>query len=195
MARLYNPTNEALEIATPRQLTDQYGQTIGSSVRLEPRAIATLAMDAPEAKAAAGHPASVTILNWPEYPAGPDNSKPDPDGMAQLELMHQRLKGELDSLTAILEAYGEDAPSRLQHRYYVIARECMEAQLSLLWNHRRAERDGAVTEEYATHVDAEIYKLATEYNDIRIMRRMYDYIIDIDTKGEAQVLPRTAVKS
>lgn len=188
LARMYNPTGKPLPLLSPRTTLTQNSEELGSVAVLNPRAITTvdigLASDLKEQSAA-----RATMLNWPDYPVGPDNSSPDPAMVEQLKAMQSRLQHELDALAALLKTYDNDPPHNLQHRFYVVARECMETQLSLLWNKRRAEQPSKMTLDYAAaEADRELYELATRYNGLRIMRRMYDYIIGID--GQDRVIAR-----
>lgn len=195
-ARVYNPTPKPLQLQTAYTIVQEgiQAEPAGHIDRLSPKAIATLSLES-SVKAAEPAPLvaqpAVTILNWPRYPIGPDTTQPDAESMAKLASMQSQLQGELDQLKAELEHYDGNPPNSLQHRYYVVARECMEARLSFLWNRLRARRTGVLSEEYVHALNEDMFDLVTKYNDLRIMRRMYDYIIGVDESGEATAQPQT----
>lgn len=181
LARVYNPSSQALQLRQERAVLGPDNSQVDKISELAPKSIAAVSLTSSAAATdkAASLP-RVTLINWPEYPVAPDNSKPDPGMIAQLRSMHETLKRELDTLAASIEEYnGKDAPHSLQHRYYVTARECMEAKLSLMWNKRRLEQPAVLNEDYAAGADKELQQLAVQYNDLRVMRRMYDYIVGI----------------
>jgi|GEM_PF-918548 len=189
VVRAYNPT------ATHQQLSRNYATLAHDNQQDEPlqaitpKRIANISLQALP-RVSGGGTAHATILNWAAYPIGPDNSKPDPAMIEELKAMYARLQQELDALTVLLKDSGEEAPHKLQHKYYVVARECMEAKLSLLWNERRANQPDNVSVDYLTaEGDQELYELGTHYNDLRVMRRMYDYIIGIDEHNDVVALP------
>jgi hypothetical protein len=59
------------------------------------------------------------------------------------------------------------------HRYYVLRREAVEAEFSLLLNRKRLEGDGAAGEDA---VDPEVAALGLRLNQLRIKRRVFDYV-------------------
>lgn len=62
----------------------------------------------------------------------------------------------------------------LQHRYYVLKRELYEIRLSVLFNQRKLT---AQKSEYLYIPDPDIAELGTQLNQLRIKRRIYDYIV------------------
>jgi hypothetical protein len=80
----------------------------------------------------------------------------------------------------------EDAPGtaltdverlRKQHRSYVVAREAAEARFSLLLNRRRLVESEADRRRACTEADPEIAALGHELNQLRIKRRIFDYVV------------------
>ncbi|HEY2003876.1 MAG TPA: hypothetical protein VGH44_02065 [Candidatus Saccharimonadia bacterium] len=188
LARIYNPTDQSVPLSETQTILTRDCVADGTASELSPKRIATLRLTQPTpTKLAAGPKPSVTLINWPKYPVGPDMSKPSPESLAQLSQMQDRLQTEHDQLKTEIEANGDDSPSRLLHRFYIITRELMEARLSLEWNLKRLSAKTPTDNPYT--INEELYKMATEYNDMRIVRRMYDYIVDIDAKGQEQARP------
>ena len=187
LVRAYNPTLQSLALQASHTEVDQNGQALSKIEELPAKKIKTIAFDAPTSHVLHSKAPKVTAIEWLPYPVGPDRTYPDPAGMAKLELIRDKLQKSVDTIQKQISLYklSTDIPSSLEHRYYVTARECMEAKLSQFWN------NSALKGLDPLFVDEKLYELATEYNDLRIMRRMYDYIVDIDSNG----LPLARAKS
>jgi len=189
LVRMYNPTSRSVPLRQGHTGADRHGHTTGKVEHLLPKKIETVVLGKPSRRTAQLKAPKITAMQWLPYPVRPDTSKPDPEGMAALELMREGLQKKVDELQNQIMSYGSSAeiPSSLQHRFYVTARECMEARLSLFWNNSTLQGVDPLV------VDEKLYELATEYNDLRIMRRMYDYIIDIDSHGSPGARPKSTL--
>jgi alpha-mannosidase len=184
LARVFNPSTKSISLnrsyvclAGDREVAEQKDQ-------LTPKRI--LSLEVEPVASASGSAVKVELLNWPTLPVGPDKSKATDKSLQKLKHMSAELEAKQNELAREIEDHDGHAPSSLLHRYYVVARELMEAKLSMRWNEMRA-RPGSRQQPYA--IDDELYKMATEYNDMRIIRRMYDYIVGIDAKGLEEALP------
>lgn len=186
LARLYNPTHHDILLKHRSSKVDRHGHATNDIGVIGPKRIETVAISVQALSSTQHSVPKLKPLHWLPYPVRPDNSKPDKAGIAHLHALRNDLQHKLDEIQEKLQSYNsnEHVPSSLQHRYYVIARELMEINLSLAWNNNADQNVDPL------HVDPKLYKLATEYNDLRIMRRMYDYIIGIDTRGSAVALPK-----
>jgi alpha-mannosidase len=196
LARLYNPTTAQATLTSQRTELQGDRQASASFQELTPKRIVSVQAQVPIHPAnSATHPA-VKLLNWPKYPAGPDHSQASAESLGRLKKLYTKLQSERDSLESIIEAYGTNAPNALMHRLYVVTRECMEAELSLQWNDLRASGKKP-DKDYAYPLSRELRELAGEYNDMRIVRRMYDYIVGVDVEGleEARPAEHTSAKA
>lgn len=188
LARVYNPTNHALALKRSYLSVSPDGRKELERINeLPAKKIATLLIEDSISKTTETriskfklHPPKVTMLNFPLYPTGPDSTLPESSNLRKLKTMQAELDAEESKLKASVEEAGNEAPHSLVRQYYVVARENMEARLSIKWNKQRAARGQRITPEYAHHVDPELFELAAVYNDLRSLRRMYDYIVDID---------------
>lgn len=190
LVRTFNPTPKPLQLKQEQQRVTEDNKAAGTLSELSPKQIATCVLPSPAVHATTPkNPVTITLLNWPAHPVGPETSlKPSVESLTELLSLQATLKRDHDKLEAEIEALGSEAPSILLHRYYVIAREYMEANLTLKWNELRAGGTKP-DEKYAFHIDKELYDMASQYNDMRIVRRMYDYIVDIDEKGLEEARP------
>jgi hypothetical protein len=63
----------------------------------------------------------------------------------------------------------------LQHRYYILKREQYEVRLSAQLNRHKLMSPGNA---YLYTPDPEIAELGTQLNQLRIKRRIYDYVVE-----------------
>jgi hypothetical protein len=109
---------------------------------------------------------------------GPDGALPQEGILAGLEGKIAALEAEAAALaTQIAAATDGGARLRLQHRYYVVKRESVELRLSLLLNRRRLAEGGTLRGAALYEPDPEIAAVGLELNQLRIKRRIFDYVI------------------
>ena len=118
---------------------------------------------------------TVTVGNLPQIRVGPSRSKPDPAVLEELECHRQGLAREMEAVQAKLAAASGDDRYRLTHQEVVLAREEAEVALSLELNRRLAQSNDVVS--IPDHIDAEIARLGAHLNDLRVKRRIYDYVV------------------
>lgn len=179
LARVYNPAPTPAPLSAPQRLVSVRGEAQGEATEIAPYAIATLELAAqPPPAAGADPPGSVTLLNRPQWRAGASASLPDPAVLAGL----QRQIAELEELSAGVQAQQEASSGaarlRLEHRYYVLKRQQLELQLSLLLNQRRlAQGAGPPEPAFLYERDEEVAELGLALNQLRIKRRIFDYVV------------------
>jgi hypothetical protein len=95
--------------------------------------------------------------------------------LADLETHRAGLRREMAEVAEQLEnAEGADR-YRLTHREVVLAREEAEVALSLELNRRLATSTDIVS--IPDEIDPEIAALGSHLNDLRVKRRIYDYVV------------------
>jgi hypothetical protein len=94
------------------------------------------------------------------------------------------LQEKIDDLDGQLSTIDADATRatgaqrlRLQHRAFVLQREKFEYQLSLLLNRRKLAEKKPPGHAYLYEVDDEIAAVGKRLNDLRIKRRIFDYVV------------------
>ena len=177
LARFFNPADEKRPFNQTYTTTDVWGQAAGSTNEIAPKQIVTVQVDTVANQAAETDAVSVKAA-LPEWRVGENMGMPDPAVLAQLASKIGALEAqiaELEGQTAV--ATGDDR-LRLQHRSYVLQRESLEFQLSLLLNQRKLAQDGKLNEDYLYEPDAEIAALGLSLNHLRIKRRIFDYVIE-----------------
>lgn len=119
--------------------------------------------------------ALLTRLGWR---IGPDEARPDSAVLAELQTRIHRLGAELEVIARRLDAAEGADRLRLQHRSYVLEREQLEYQLSLLLNRRkRAQTDRERYFDDLYMPDPEVAAVGAALNRLRIKRRVYDYVV------------------
>lgn len=177
-ARLYNPT------ARPQPLSDRFvaldmkGAAKEEISTVAPYHIVTLRVEAEAAETAAAEGGGVTLLTPPQWRVGVNRSRPDLVVLQQLEEQIVALDEELAAAAAALAESEGAAQLQQQHQIYVLERQRLELQLSHLLNLRKlAEGDGPPSEAYLYNHDEEIAALGLALNQMRIKRRIYDYVV------------------
>jgi hypothetical protein len=120
-------------------------------------------------------PTELTVkpLSGPAWRVGDNGGAPDPAVIEQLETQIAQLEAQLAEIEAQLREGGEQ--HLLQHRYYVLKREQYEARLSAQLNRHKLASPG---HEYLYTPDPEIVELGIQLNELRIKRRIYDYVVE-----------------
>ena len=120
----------------------------------------------------------VTTTLFPTWRVGENKGLPDPEIITQLEAKINQLERQLVQFEEQLKnTFGNDRYS-LQHRYYVLKRELYELRLSALLNRRKLTQQGKLDYDYLYVSDPEIAELGRQLNELRIKRRIYDYVIE-----------------
>lgn len=187
LAHFYNPTLHGVELSQAYLETDVWGQAQRQASRVAPKKIAYLKLDIPMCEGLGVDPANdtsaslISVLNLPKWRVGPNHGVPDPTVLAQLEEKILSLDDRIAQVGASI-AQNQDIRTaewrlRQEHRRYVLQRERLEYQLSLLLNRRKLEFDGNTPLEALYQVDPEISAVGRELNRLRIKRRIYDYVV------------------
>jgi TolA-binding protein len=114
----------------------------------------------------------------PEWRVGENQSVPDTAIMEQLQEKAMELEQEIAELQGEIEHVDGDERWRRQHKIYVKQRESLEFRLSYLLNQRKRDQNGQLNEAYLFDQDPEIAELGSELNNLRIKRRIFDYVIE-----------------
>jgi alpha-mannosidase len=175
-ARFYNPTAQPLALAQAYLRTDIWGDDRGQVAAVASGEIVTVALPQPlpELRNAT---VPVECLTPPRWRVGANTGRPDPAVLAQLEASAATLGAQAESIEALLNAAQGTERLRLLHRYYVLKRECVEAEFSLLLNQRKLAEPSPLRPEYLNEPDPDIASLGLALNRLRIKRRIFDYIV------------------
>ena len=158
VARWYNPTNETVGGIAPKQIVAE-------------------AIEAKHKSSVVHRPSSdLTILNYPKWRVGDNQGLPD-----EAEI------GRLRDKIAVSRAAKEEAEGRLttatgndrhlvQHQVYIHHREMLEYTLSARLNEVKLACNGNIDHAYLYEPDPEVVKIGWELNQLRIKRRIYDYV-------------------
>jgi alpha-mannosidase len=176
LARLYNPTDQLVQFGQPQLQTDVWGAPGDELTVLAPKRIATVQL--PAMPAAAPQPAPVQWLTPPAWRVGVDATQPDATVLAALAEQVATLDAQAAALTEQIAATDDGiARLRLQHRLYIVQRESAEARLSLLLNQRKLAESEVQRRQSLYEPDPEIAAIGLELNQLRIKRRIFDYVI------------------
>ena len=180
LARFYNPTLRNYPLNREYLETTVWGSPKAPIKTVPAKGILTLEV----AKAVPGLSTPpdervVTSMTFPEWRVGDNQGLPASEIIAQLETKIARLELQV----AQVEEEWRNASGREQylvrHRYYMLKRELYELRLSALLNRRKLDLRGRLDHDYLYALDPEIAELGTQLNELRIKRRIYDYVIGV----------------
>jgi alpha-mannosidase len=176
LARFYNPSDQPIPLGQTYRQTDVWGAPGDELAVLAPKRIATVQL--PAMPAAAPQPAPVQWLTPPAWRVGVDATQPDATVLAALAEQVATLDAQAAALTEQIAATDDGiARLRLQHRLYIVQRESAEARLSLLLNQRKLAESEVQRRQSLYEPDPEIAAIGLELNQLRIKRRIFDYVI------------------
>jgi alpha-mannosidase len=178
LARFYNPTGEERPFSQPYKQTDVWGTVQGSVEAVTPKKIQTVLVgeltDSVEM-----NDCQVSVLAGPTWRVGENQGLPETAVLDQLNDKITARASQVRETEAQLTACDDEKERlRLQHRWYVLKREQVEFQLSHLLNQRKMAENGALRYGYLYEPDAEIAEVSLELNNLRIKRRIYDYVVE-----------------
>jgi len=116
-------------------------------------------------------------LNPPPWRVGPDHGRPDAQVLRMLQERIAALDAEIAALRGELERTQGAERYRLQHRLYILQREQLEYRLTVRLNELKLEQRGEPGQAYLYEPDEQVAALGKTLNDLRIRRRIYDYIV------------------
>jgi hypothetical protein len=179
LARFNNPTNKKQVFGEAYQKTNVRGSPEVCVREIAAKEITTVQITGtlPVIDSSLAN-ASVTIVIWPEWRVGENNGKPDTQIIEQLKVKIIQLGTQLAQIEHDLKHAMEDDHYHLQHAYYVLKREAYELRLSVLLSESKltvAERSNFA---YLFTFDPGLARLGLELNELRIKRRIFDYVVE-----------------
>ena len=173
--RIFKPSIEPVELPAPLSRLSLRGVDLGSIESLRPKEIVTTAVDLQIPAGWAPDPGRVSVLTPLTDRGGRSRSRPDPN---ELEALGRRISELEVDLEAVIDRLGgATGPDRWiqTHQQYVVERELLELRLSFELNRRRAATDAEVS--IPDEADPEIAELGARLNDLRVKRRIFDYVV------------------
>ena len=180
LARFYNPTTRNHPLNREYQETTVWGSP-KAAIKTAP-AKGILTIEIPQAfpeLSKAPDEGLVTAMSFPEWRVGDNQGLPDPEIIAQIETKITRLEREVSQVETQLRNVRGEKRFRVQYQYYILKRELYELRLSALLNQRKLAVQGRLDYEYIYTLDPEIAELGIQLNDLRIKRRIYDYVVGV----------------
>lgn len=174
--RLFNPTSASHVLEEAVDACNPLGESAGAISEVGPYRIATVAVPVPQMPAP-DPAAEVTVLSPVVNRVGASRSKPEVTAIAGLETRIDELAKLLaENERELAETNGDQTRRlRLTHREYVLDRERLELTLSRELNRRRAATTDVVS--IPDEPDPVIAQLGADLNDLRVKRRIYDYVV------------------
>lgn len=183
LARVHNPTDRDRPLSQDYPHTTPAGEPLGTNNAIPAKTVATLHLDSalPPARVEE-HPAIHLVTELP-WRVGPNHGLPDPPIVEQLKERCDRLESELAATTEQLNGVRGNERHLLQHRCYVLERELYEYRLSARLNELKLAAQGRITEDYLYTRDEAVTTIGLRLNQLRIKRRIYDYVVQMLQTG------------
>jgi hypothetical protein len=176
LARVFNPNGRAQALSKAYLQTDIAGNSIGTVMEVPPKSIFTLAVgDSLLPRKNPG--AIVRVANQPAWRVGANHGLPDQATIDLIKEKIDRLGEEIEKIEAEISRASPPDSYSLQHRSYALQRELVEYRLSARLNEIKLARGGRLDYDYLYQPDEEIAALGRALNQLRIKRRIYDYIV------------------
>ncbi len=173
--RLWNPHDEPARLSTPLALRSMRGEDLGEVDELRSRQIVNAVIVAPAFPADTSDGGSVTVLSPLEARGGTSRSLPATAELDGLDARIEQLDADLVATVAAIESSHGTERWIATHRQYVVERELLELRLSRELNRRLlASRDEVSIPD---EPDPVIADLGADLNDLRVKRRIYDYVV------------------
>ena len=182
-ARFFNPGETTRSLSRLYQEVDLNGKRLGMVEHISPGRILTVELPERQPAAARTTRMPVKVYNAPVWRVGANRGAPEPVVLDRLRESIERLEGEIaEAATKTDQAKGGEA-YRWQHRFYVLHREQLEYRLSLRLNEIKLGMGGKLSHEYLYEPDEQVDKIGYELNQLRIQRRIYDYVVQMGEKS------------
>ena len=178
LARFYNPTGEKRPYSKTYPQTDVWGAVDAFVGEIASKKIQTVQLCQLPADGAVGE-CEATLLAGPVWRVGDNKGLPETAVLDQLNDKIAARESQLQETEAQMAASEDETERlRLQRRWYVLKREQVEFKLSHLLNQRKLAENGVLRYGYLYEPDEEIAEVSLELNNLRIKRRIYDYVVE-----------------
>ena len=154
--RLFNPTLNTVDGVAPKQIESR--QITADKSPSQDKAI-------------------VRILNMPTWRVGANHGSPEQASIARLEELAEESREAMISAEINLKSATGNDRHLWQHKIYVHHREMLEYQLSVRLNELRLQQQDELTDAYLYEPDPVVTELGYKLNQLRIKRRIYDYVV------------------
>lgn len=177
VVRVFNPEDRAIDLAETRNRVSVRGADLGATSKIGAKEILSLTVqvESPRLEATPTGLTTIKVHNPPTVRVGPSRSKPAFDVLVEMASRRRILREQMDEVGRLLVDAEGDELYRLTHREVVLAREEAEVALSLELNRRLVVSTAIVS--IPDEVDPVIAELGSRLNDLRVRRRIYDYVV------------------
>jgi hypothetical protein len=169
------------------QATDVMGQPANTIRSLAPKDIATVILDEPlPATGDLPEIQATKLISGPRWRVGDNHGSPDSASMAQLNTYIADCEEQIQQVDARLEQAAGQQRYVLEHQYYVHKRELYEYRLAMRLNQLKLADRGQLSVSYLYEPDPEIAELGFQLNQLRIKRRIFDYVVALQNKSKGK---------
>ncbi|NNF56436.1 MAG: hypothetical protein HKN03_18575 [Acidimicrobiales bacterium] len=172
-ARLFNPSSHSVSLFEQGSRRSARGVDLGPTHELRGKEIAAMAVAMPEPPATDGD-GILTVLTPIEDRGGRSRSLPTAEQLAGLDQRILVLEEALAAALSQLATASGNEHHLLTHRQCVVERELLELLLSRELNERLLHSTDEVS--IGDDPDPVIAGLGSQLNDLRVKRRIYDYV-------------------
>jgi hypothetical protein len=178
LARFFNPTTRVCAFSREYIKTDVWGNPTTMTKTVHPKGIVTVSIEQPLPPLSdLSNDHIVISLDGPSWRVDENQGLPDAKTIEKIKERIAQLERRLEQTEEQLnQATGNDRYF-LQHIYYVLKRELYEYRLSAQLNTLKLAMQNRLSYEYLYTQDDEVAEVGWQLNQLRIKRRIYDYIV------------------
>ncbi|HBH11713.1 MAG TPA: hypothetical protein DDX29_01120 [Clostridiales bacterium] len=177
LARFYNPTNKEYELKKAYQRTDVWSNSKSKCRKILAKEIITTEIvdQLPPIKFLSDE-CNVIPVNVPAWRVGKNQGCPSQNTIDELKNRIARLELRLVKVEEELTHTEGKTLYSLRRTFYMLKRELYELRLSVILNEKKISMEQISNDEYLYAPDPDIAQLGMELNELRIKKRVYDYI-------------------
>lgn len=173
--RLFNPSTSSVTLEQSLERRSLKGADIGESAEVRGKEIVTAPVQIPAHPGSDAPAAELAVHTTIIDRAGVSRSRPAEVELANLDERIDGLAADLTQILGDLERVDGTEKYVLTHRQYVVERELLELRLSRELNERLLHSTSEVS--IPDEADPIITDLGVALNDLRVKRRIYDYVV------------------
>jgi alpha-mannosidase len=183
LIRLYNPRSLPHLLSNSYIETNVSGKSLSKRQVVDPKKIITILLDEiPLPETAFSLPvdkSQVKITRPHPWRVGPNQGQPETGIIERLKSHFESLDKKIAEISERLKGASGWERYKYQHELYVVRREQLETRLTIRLNEKKLLKQASDEKVYLFNPDDEIAEIGRELNRMRIMRRIYDYIVQI----------------
>ncbi|MEA3357202.1 MAG: hypothetical protein U9Q67_02110 [Patescibacteria group bacterium] len=177
LVRTFNPTDSKIRFSKKYKSVDPFGKHVGDRSDICPKEIMTIKLDHVLGEIdGASKKSLIQVSNLPKVRVGRSNSLPSKSAVDYLRKEIKKYKRQIRGLRKELRTVKGKELHKLESEVYTLSRSMYELILSKYVAERQIKTGNKLTKKHVYEYDRKIAKIGKKLNDLRIIKRIYDYV-------------------